>query len=162
VVLVGVPGSGTTTVGWQVAQRLGVGFRDIDADIERAAGKPVGDIFIDDGEQAFRDLEHAAAAAALAEHAGVLALGGGAVLDPRTRPLLDGHRVVFLDVGLADAAARIGLNRERPASLGSPRAELKRMIDERRPVYRAVAAATVDTAGRTPDEVVEAVLAIVR
>jgi shikimate kinase len=69
---------------------------------------------------------------------------------------------VFLDVGLADAAARIGLNRDRPVPLGSPRAELKRMIDERRPVYRDVATATVDTAGRTPDEVVEAVLAVVR
>ena len=160
--LVGVSGSGKTTVGWRLAERLGVGFRDVDADIEQAAGKPVGEIFVDDGEQAFRELEHIAAAAALAEHDGVLAMGGGAVLDPRTRQLLDGHRVVFLDVGLADAAARIGLNRERPVSLGSPRAELKRMIDERRPIYRALATTTVDTAGRTPDEVVEAVLAVVR
>jgi shikimate kinase len=162
VVLVGVSGSGKTTVGRRVAELLGVGFRDVDADIEQVAGKPVGEIFIDDGEQAFRDLEHASVVAALAEHDGVLALGGGAVLDPRTRQLLEGHRVVFLDVGLADAAARIGLNRERPVSLGSPRAELKRMIDERRPVYRAVAVATVDTAGRSPGEVVEAVLAVVR
>jgi shikimate kinase len=161
-VLVGVSGSGKTMVGRIVAERLEVGFRDVDADIEQAAGKPVGEIFIDDGEQAFRELEHVAAAAALAEHDGVLALGGGAVLDMRTRRLLDGLRVVFLDVGLADAAARIGLNRDRPVPLRSPRAELKRMIDERRRVYRAVATATVDTAGRTPDEVVEAVLAVVR
>lgn len=161
-VLVGVSGSGKTTVGRRVAELLGVGFRDVDADIEQVAGKPVSEIFIDDGEQAFRDLEHTAATAALAEHDGVLALSGGAVLDPRTRQLLEGHRVVFLDVGLADAAARIGLNRERPVSLGSPRAELKRMIDERRPVYRAVATATVDTAGQTANDVAEAVLAVVR
>jgi shikimate kinase len=162
VVLVGVSGSGKSTVGRRVAEHLGVGFRDVDADVEHTAGKPVGEIFVDDGEQVFRDLEHTAAAAALAEHDGVLALGGGAVLDERTRRLLVGHDVVFLDVGLADAAARIGLNRDRPVLLGNPRAELKRMIDERRPIYRAVAAATVDTAGRTSDEVVEAVLQVVR
>jgi shikimate kinase len=160
-VLVGVPGSGKTTVGRLVAARLGVGFRDVDSDVEQRAGKPVAEIFVDDGEQAFRDLERSAVAAALAEHDGVLAVGGGAVLDERIRRLLGGHRVVFLDVGLADAAARIGLNRDRPVLLGNPRAELKRMIDQRRPAYRAVATATVDTAGRTPDQVAEAVLAVV-
>ena len=91
----------------------------------------------------------------------MLAVGGGAVLDDGTRQLLMRHRVVFLDVGLADAAARIGLNRDRPALFGNPRAELKRMFDERRPVYTAVATSTVDTVGQTPDQVVEAVLAVV-
>lgn len=161
VVLVGVPGSGKTTIGQLLAERLGVGFRDVDSDIELAAGKPIGEIFVDDGEQAFRDLERSGVAAALTEHDGVVALGGGAVLDDQTRRLLDGHHVVFLDVGLADAATRIGLNRDRPVWLGNPRAELKRMIDERRMVYRAVATSTVDTGGRTPDQVVEAVLAVV-
>jgi shikimate kinase len=161
VVLVGVSGSGKTTVGRRLAERLGMGFRDVDDDIEQTAGKPVGEIFVDDGEQAFRELERTAVAAALAEHEGVLAVGGGAVLDDRTSELLHGHAVVFLDVGLADAAVRIGLNRNRPVLLANPRAELKRMIDERRPVYRAVSTSIVDTTGRTPDEVVGAVLAVV-
>ncbi|HET6919084.1 MAG TPA: shikimate kinase [Jiangellaceae bacterium] len=161
VVLVGVPGSGKTTVGRLLAKRLGVIFRDVDLDIEVIAGKPIGDIFVDDGERAFRDLERAAVAAALTGHDGVLAVGGGAVLDDGTRRLLVGHNVVFLDVGLADAAARIGLNRDRPVLFRNPRAELKRMIDERRPIYSTVATSSVDTAGRTPDEVVEAVLAVV-
>jgi shikimate kinase len=161
VVLVGVSGSGKTTVGRRLAERLGVTFRDVDADIEQTAGKPVAEIFVDDGEQVFRELERTAVGAALAAHDGVLAVGGGAVLDHRTRHLLAGHHVVFLDVGLADAAARIGLTRDRPVLLANPRSELKRMIDERRPVYLAVSTSTVDTAGRTQDEVVEAVLAVV-
>jgi shikimate kinase len=162
VILVGAPGSGKTTVGRRLAERLGVGFRDVDADVEQAARKPIRDIFVDDGEQAFRELERAAVAVAVNTHDGVLALGGGAVLDASTRQLLGGHEVVFLDVGLSDAATRIGMNRDRPLLLVNPRAELKRMIDQRRPLYVAVAKWTVDTTGRGPDDVVEAVLAVVR
>lgn len=161
VVLVGAPGSGKTTIGRRLAERLGVGFRDSDADVELVAGKPIRDIFVDDGESAFRELERAAVAAALDEHDGVLALGGGAVLDAGTRRRLDRHHVVFLDVGLTDAAARTGMNRDRPLLLLNPRAELKRMLDERRPLYLSVATSTVDTAGRGSDDVVEAVLAVV-
>jgi shikimate kinase len=161
VVLVGAPGSGKTTVGRRLAERLGVGFRDSDADVELVAGKPIRDIFVDDGESAFRELERAAVAAALDEHDGVLALGGGAVLDAGTRRRLARHHVVFLDVGLADAVARTGMNRDRPLLLLNPRAELKRMLDERRSLYLSVATSTVDTAGRGSDDVVEAVLAVV-
>jgi shikimate kinase len=98
-------------------------------------------------------------AAALAEHTGVLALGGGAVLAAETRAGLAGHRVVFLSVGLADAAARVGLGRDRPLLSVNPRAQLRAMLAERRPVYESVATATVTTDGRTPAEVAADVLA---
>jgi shikimate kinase len=99
---------------------------------------------------------------ALAGHPGVLALGSGAILDPATRTLLAGHRVVHLDVGLAEAVRRVGLNRDRPVALGNPRAQLMRLLGVRAPLYREVATATVLTDGRTPSEVAEAVVACLR
>ncbi|TDD71600.1 shikimate kinase [Jiangella aurantiaca] len=158
VVIIGPPGAGKTTVGTLVAQRLGTTFRDTDADVERAAGKPITDIFVEDGEAAFRSLERAAVATALDEQDGVLALGGGAVVAPENRALLAGHVVVFLDVGLADAVSRVGLNRDRPLLLESPRAQLKRLLDQRRPVYLEAATVTVDTGGRTPEDIADEVV----
>lgn len=159
VVLVGPSGSGKTTVGGIVADRLGVGFRDTDADVAAAAGKPVAEIFYDDGEPAFRAMEREAVAAALAGHRGVLSLGGGAVLAEQTRARLAGHHVVFLSVGLADAAKRVGLARDRPLLALNPRAQLRAMLAERRPVYEAVATVVVETSGRSAAEVAEQVLA---
>jgi shikimate kinase len=158
-VIVGAPGSGKTTVGREVARALGVGFRDTDADVVTTTGRTVADIFLVDGEDAFRRLEAAAVAEALAAHDGILALGGGAVLDETTRELLAGHRVVFLDVGLADAASRVGMARDRPLLLGNPRGQLLAMLDARRPVYQQVATVTVPTDGRDVAEVTASVLA---
>jgi shikimate kinase len=151
-------GAGKTTVGRLVAERLGVAFRDTDADVEEAAGRSVSDIFVDSGEAEFRRLEAAAVTAALTGYDGVLALGGGAVLDPATRAQLDGHRVVFLRVGLGDAAKRVGLGVSRPLLLGNVRSRVKQLLDERTPVYESVATHTVDTDGREPDEVAAEVL----
>ena len=123
-VLVGPPGSGKTTIGRLVAQARGVAFRDTDTDIETTAGKPVSDIFVEDGEPRFRELEAAAVTAALTEHDGVLALGGGAITNADIRASLQGHRVVFLDVGLAAAAERVGLAQSRPLLVVNPRADL--------------------------------------
>jgi shikimate kinase len=153
VVLVGPPGAGKSTVGRLVAERRGVGFRDTDDDVEQVAGQSISDIFVDQGEAAFRTLERAAVEHALAEHDGVLALGGGSVVDDDTRARLAPHRVVFLDVGLADAAARVGLNRDRPLLLGNPRGQLRSMLAQRRPLYAEVATVTVSTDGRTPADV---------
>ncbi|HWC33208.1 MAG TPA: shikimate kinase [Mycobacteriales bacterium] len=157
VVLVGPPGAGKSTVGRVVAKRRGVGFRDTDEDVAESAGQPISDIFVEQGEPAFRVMERKAVQRAVADHDGVLALGGGAVLDPATRALLGGQRVVFLDVGLAEATSRVGLNRDRPLLLGNPRAQLRVMLEERRPLYLEVATATVTTDGRTADEVADAV-----
>jgi shikimate kinase len=155
VVVVGPPGAGKTTVGETLAARWGVAFRDTDRDIEAAAGMPVADIFIECGEPHFRKLEAEAVHAALAEHTGVLALGGGAVMDPAIRSALAGHTVVHLDVGLADAVRRVGLARDRPLLVEAPRARLAAMLAERLPLYTEVATITVDTSARTPDQIAD-------
>ena len=160
VVLVGPPGAGKSTVGRLSAQRLGVGFRDTDHDVEATAGKRISEIFIDDGETHFRALERAAVAAALQEHDGVLSLGGGAVLAPETRALLAGHTVVLLDVDLGAATQRVGLNRERPVLALNPRATLKLLLDQRMPLYREVATVVVETSGKPVRAVVDEVVAL--
>jgi shikimate kinase len=157
VVLVGPMGAGKTTVGAELASRWDVELRDTDADIEAAAGKSVSDLFVDDGEAAFRTFERAAVARALAEHAGVVSVGGGAVMADDTRAALLGHRVVFLDVGLADAASRVGLGATRPLLLGNVRGQLKALLDARRPLYDEVAVVRVLTDGKTVDEVADEV-----
>ncbi len=157
-VLVGPPGAGKTTVGRLLAVSLDVGFRDTDTDVEAVAGKSIADIFFDEGEEPFRELEQAAVARALSEHDGVLSLGGGAVLSPQTRALLRGHQVVFLSVGLADAAKRVGLSRDRPVLALNPRATLHTLLEERLPLYREVATIEVVTDGRSPQDVAQQAL----
>ncbi|MQA01519.1 MAG: AAA family ATPase [Streptosporangiales bacterium] len=153
VVLVGPPGAGKTSVGELLAERLGVEFRDTDGDVEERTGTAVSEIFVSDGEAVFRQLEREAVETALATHTGVLALGGGAVLDEHTRALLREHTVVFLDVTLAAAAQRVGLDAPRPLLVVNPRTALRHLMAERRPLYEEVATATVATADRTPSEV---------
>jgi shikimate kinase len=161
VVLVGPPGSGKTTVGELLAARLGTGFDDTDRQIEAAAGTTISDIFIESGEEVFRKLERDAVAKSLRESDGVLALGGGAILDEGTRQLLRQHVVVYLDIELADATKRVGMNRDRPLLLGNPRAQLHALMNARRPLYEEVATHTISTSGKEPsvvvDEIVEAV-----
>ncbi|MFI5428369.1 shikimate kinase [Aeromicrobium sp. UC242_57] len=157
VVFVGPPGAGKSTVAKALASTLGLAFRDTDADIEASEGASVRDIFVDRGETHFRLLEEQAVAAALAEHDGVLALGGGAVLSDASRELLKQHRVVFLDVGLTAAASRVGMNGNRPLLLGNVRSQMKSLMDRRRPLYDEVARFTVQTDTLQPAQVVERV-----
>jgi shikimate kinase len=154
-------GAGKTSVGRRLAAWWGVGFRDTDHDVEESEGRPISDIFVDSGEETFRELERAAVAEALTTHDGVLALGGGAVLDESTRTALAGHQVIFLRVGLSDAAKRVGLGASRPMLLGNVRGRVKQLIDERTPIYESVAAHVVDTDGLGIDEVVDRVRELV-
>jgi shikimate kinase len=157
-VLVGPPGAGKSTVGALIAAALDCAFQDSDEVIVELAGKPVSDIFIDDGEPRFRELEAAAIAAALRSFDGVLALGGGAVLDPTTRSQLSGHEVVYLSVDLGDAIKRIGLDRGRPLLAMNPRATMRHLLDQRKPLYEQVATHTVATDGLDADQVAAQVL----
>ncbi|WP_053724519.1 shikimate kinase [Streptomyces sp. WM6378] len=158
VVLVGPMGSGKSTVGALLAERLGAPYRDTDADIVAAEGRAISDIFIEDGEPHFRALERDAVRTALAEHTGVLALGGGAILDADTRALLAPHPVVYLSMDVEEAVKRVGLNTARPLLAVNPRRQWRELMDARRHLYTEVARAVVATDERTPEEVAQAVL----
>ncbi|MFF9686597.1 3-dehydroquinate synthase [Streptomyces sp. NPDC014623] len=157
IVLVGPMGVGKSTVGELLAGRLGTTYRDTDADVVATAGKAIPEIFFDDGEERFRALEQQAVRDALGEHTGVLALGGGAVLDAGTRALLAGHRVVYLSMDVDEAVRRVGLNTARPLLAVNPRRQWRELMEARRPLYEEVATVTVATDARTPEEVAQAI-----
>ncbi len=161
-VVIGPPGSGKTVTGRALAEVLGVPFHDTDEEIVRREGRAIADIFIDDGEAAFRALERAEVARALQEERGVVAVGGGAPIDAGTRALLPTQTVVLLEVGIADAARRIGFDRSRPLLSVNPRASWIAMMNERRPVYQSLATHRVDTGGRSPEEVAAEVAGLLR
>jgi shikimate kinase len=164
-VLIGPPGAGKSAVGPLLAERLGTSFRDTDAEVADAAGQPVSAIFIEQGEQAFRDLERAAAARALRtqdEPGGVVALGSGAVLDADVQRLLDGLPVVYLATGFSTIARRLGLDRPRVVVPGNPRGRLRAMLEERRPLYERLATVTVQTDDEDPDQLAQAIAAQIR
>jgi len=161
-VLVGPPGAGKTTVGQAVAGLLGVPFTDADAVIEARAGKPIPEIFFDEGEDAFRVMERQAIADTLGVFDGVFALGGGAILNADTRAALAGHTVVFLSVELSDAVKRVGLGAGRPLLSVNPRATLKYLMEQRRPLYTSVATHTVKTDARVPAEIAAEIAALLR
>ncbi|MBB6416326.1 shikimate kinase [Streptomyces sp. AK010] len=158
VVLVGPMGVGKSTVGRLLAERLGVSYRDTDDDIVAEQGRTIAEIFVDEGESAFRAIEKTAVHRALAEHDGVLALGGGAILDSDTRALLAGQRVAYLSMDVEEAVKRTGLNTARPLLAVNPRKQWRELMEARRHLYEEVATAVVATDGRTPEEVTEAAL----
>jgi shikimate kinase len=162
VVLIGPPSAGKSSVGALLAAELGVPFADTDDMVAAAAGKPVGDIFVDDGEPVFRELERAAVARGLesagasgasSPDGGILALGSGAVLDPDVRRMIAGRPIIYLEAGFAAIAKRTGMDRPRVVIPGNPRGMLRAMLEERRPVYAELATITVPTDDMAPEEV---------
>ncbi|MEU9330803.1 shikimate kinase [Streptomyces canus] len=151
-------GVGKSTVGRLLAERLGVRYRDTDDDIVAEQGRTIAEIFVDEGEPAFRAIEKRAVHKTLADHDGVLALGGGAILDADTRALLDGKRVVYLSMDVEEAVKRTGLNAARPLLAANPRKQWRELMEARRHLYESIATAVVPTDGRTPEEVTQAAL----
>jgi shikimate kinase len=150
VVLIGPAGSGKTTIGSALAARLNTERRDTDEDIETSTGRTIGELFVDEGEEHFRALEKEAVSLALTQNAGVVSLGGGAVLADATQGLLRdytaaGGTVVFLDVSAPVALRRVGLAGSRPLLTGGPRQRWGALMDERRPLYESLATRVVNT-----------------
>ncbi|SOJ54767.1 Shikimate kinase [Mycobacterium simulans] len=158
-VLVGLPGSGKSTIGRRLSKALGVTLLDTDAAIEQRTGRSIADIFADDGEQEFRRIEEEVVRAALAEHDGVLSLGGGAVTSPGVCVALAGHTVIYLEISAAEGIRRTGGSTVRPLLAGGDRAEKYRaLMSKRVPLYRRVATIRVDTNRRNPGAVVRYIL----
>jgi shikimate kinase len=157
-ILIGPPGSGKSTVGPLLAIRLNAGFLDTDDEVEAIAGKRVGDIFVEDGEDAFRALEWPVVQRAL-RYPGVVALGSGAVLGHRVQRLLAGQRVIYLETGFAEVARRVGMNKARVPVPGNPRGMLRARLEERLPLYESAAWITVRTDDLDPGQIVSQIAA---
>ena len=151
-ILVGAPGAGKSSVGRLLAVKLDTTFVDVDTRIEEVVGKPIAEIFADEGEAHFRELEESATLE-LIEGDGVISLGGGAVLNPRIREALVGHDVVWLEVSISQATRRVGMNTVRPLLLGNVRGRLIELLRERTPLYEEVATTRVMTDNKRPSEV---------
>ncbi|WP_197376842.1 shikimate kinase [Mycolicibacterium baixiangningiae] len=158
-VLVGLPGSGKSTIGRRLAKALGVSLLDTDAAIEETTGRAIADIFANDGEQEFRRIEEEVIRSALQTHDGVLSLGGGAVTTPGVREALAGHTVIYLEISAAEGVRRTSGSTVRPLLAGPDRAEkYKALMDARVPLYRRVATMRINTNRRNPGAVVRLIV----
>ncbi|MCV7344396.1 shikimate kinase [Mycolicibacterium rhodesiae] len=158
-VLIGLPGSGKSTIGRRLAKAMGVAMLDTDVAIEEKTGRTVADIFANDGEQEFRRIEEEVIRDALATHDGVLSLGGGAVTTPGVRDALAGHTVVFLEISAAEGVRRTSGSTVRPLLAGPDHAEKYRtLMNERVPIYRRVATIRINTNRRNPGAVVRHII----
>ena len=162
IILIGPMGSGKSTIGSLIADKLNLPFRDTDVVVEQESGKSVSEIFLEDGEDKFRALEKLALRAELLTDNTVLALGGGAPIsiDAQSALRAIASPVIYLDISLSSVADRIGFNRDRPLLLQNPRAQWERLMQERRPIYESIADYIVDVNGKSREDIVDEVLAV--
>jgi shikimate kinase len=159
-VLVGLPGSGKSTIGRRLAKATGLSLLDTDTAIEQSTGRTIADIFSNDGEQEFRRIEEQVVRSALQTHDGVLSLGGGAVTTPGVREALAGHTVIYLEISAAEGVRRTGGSTVRPLLAGPDRAEkFRELMAARAPLYRRVATMRINTNRRNPGAVVRHIVA---
>ena len=163
IILIGPPGAGKSTIGYSLAKKLKVNFADTDALIEAKLDKKISDIFVDLGEPVFRAEEMIVLSEVLQSDNGVVSLGGGAPISPQAQELLRKSRatVIFLDISLGKAAARVGFNRDRPLLLGNPRAQWNELMTSRRPIYESLANAVITVDDRSVNEICAEILAVV-
>jgi shikimate kinase len=163
IILIGPPGAGKSTIGYSLAKKLKVNFADTDALIEVKLDKKISDIFVDLGEPVFRTEELIVLSEVLKSDNGVVSLGGGAPISPEAQELLrkSGATVIFLDISLGKAAARVGFNRDRPLLLGNPRAQWNELMTSRRPIYESLASAVITVDDRSVNEICAEILAVV-
>lgn len=162
VILIGPPGAGKSTIGHALAKKLQMKFADTDAMIEAKLDKKIADIFVDLGEPFFRGEELLVLEEVLASDNGVISLGGGAPISAAAQNLLrnSGDTVIFLDISLGKAAARVGFNRDRPLLLGNPRAQWTELMNTRRPIYESLATAVVSVDDRSINEICADIMAV--
>ena len=159
-VLVGPPGAGKSTIGRRLAQALDLPLFDTDVAVEEEAGRTIAEIFVQEGEPAFRALEEEIVRKAIESHEGIVSLGGGSILSERTRELLKGHTVIYLEISVAEGLKRTGTNTARPLLAGGdPRQKYTELMRKRRPLYREVASIRIRTDGRRPARVVQQLVA---
>ena len=159
IVLIGPPGAGKSTVGKALAEQLSLEFLDTDTLIEQSTGKSITDIFVVDGERAFRAIEFQILRTVLEKVDAIISLGGGAPISDEAQKLISDTdcQVVFLDISLSTAAPRVGFNRDRPLLLGNPRAQWQALSDQRRPIYEFLSDQTIKVDGLSVAEIVEAI-----
>jgi len=155
IVLIGPPGAGKSSIGKALAKELNLNFIDSDSEIEKISQKRISEIFIEDGEPAFRLLEVDVVRKVLADFEGVISLGGGAPINPEIQEVLQdaNYPVVFIDVSIAQAATRIGFNKDRPLLLVNPRQQWISLMNDRRPIYEKLASQTISSDNQKPHEV---------
>ena len=163
IVLVGLMGAGKSTVGRRLAKRLGLPFVDSDIAIEEASGSPTAELFERYGEHDFRDGERRLVARLVEGDVRVIATGGGAFIDPRTRQLLNERAItVWLDAPIDVLAERTGRRNNRPLLRNGDRAEtLARLAEERRDHY-SEAQIHIRSSGGAHSDVVEAIVTALR
>jgi len=164
VILIGPMGSGKTTIGQLIAKRLDIAFRDTDQVVEEETGRTVSDIFLEDGEDAFRLLEKGVLRNELLSDGTVLALGGGAPISMDAQSALRAiaSPVVYLDISLATVAPRIGFNRDRPLLLHNPRGQWQTLMEVRRPIYESIADTVIDVNTKSETEIVDEILEVLK
>jgi len=163
VILIGPMGSGKSTIGKSLANKLSLQFRDTDSVIEEQEQKTVSQIFIEDGEDAFRLIEKSVLRQELLTDDTVLALGGGAPISVDAQSALRAIKshVVYLDISLANVAPRIGFNRDRPLLLNNPRGQWQTLMEARRPIYESIADTIVDVNKRSQSEIVSQIMEVI-
>jgi len=156
VILIGPMGSGKTTIGSLLAEKLGLSFRDTDHLIEEQEKKSVSQIFLDQGEDAFRAIEKRVLRDELLTDGTVLSLGGGAPIsiDAQSALRAISSYIIFLDISLSTVVPRIGFNRDRPLLLNNPRGQWQTLMEARRPIYEALADVIINVDDKSEEEIV--------